>query len=477
VAVILALAFNALLLFLFRPKEKAYLFFALFGLSIVFRVFLTGEYLIMNVFPAMSFDTLIRLEYATVAFPLPLAAFSFSTLFPDESKPRLLFYVSLPFLARLLFDLSMVPLTLLARSIWVFYPLAIVAIIVIFVGVLLPALRHKRQGAMTILLGTLVLILSFANDSLFSAFLINTGNFLGFCLIAFMIVQSGVLTKRFSIAFDRGEALQAELSLANERLNAENERYKEAQGELQVALAEKDLLLREVHHRVKNSLQIVSSILGLQANRSGDASEINVFMMARSRIRAISLVHEKLYGIKSAEYLDLGSYARDLVDQLSWSFGGGQGGARITVKAEHIEADVDTCVDFGLMLTELVGNACKHGSAGRAGVGIVVHLERMAGGLVLRVEDDGPGFKEGFSLDASNSLGYRVVSGLVKKHDGEIVILPGPGARIELRLAIREHEPAAKGPSAARPEASAGGEEPGAGVGSFTNNGSEAVAR
>lgn len=433
-SVILVIALNALIFFLFRPKEKAYLFFALFGISIVFRVLVTGEYLFANIVPTISFDLLVRLEYLTVALPIPLAALSFSALFSDERKSLLTFLICLPFVLRIVFGLSLVPLPLLTRSIFVFYPLAVLSIFALLLGIILPAIRHKRQGSLTILLAASVLFLCFVNDSLFSSFLVNTSNWLGFGLIAFMVLQSGVLTRRFSLAFDRGEALQEELALANSRLAEENELYRKAETRLKAALEEKDMLLREVHHRVKNSLQIVSSGLALQAHRSEDPLALEIYSSVRNRIRAISLVHEKLYGLDSAEHMDLGGYIRELVLQLSGGYDSRTGRVDLAIEADHVEAHMDVCVDFGLLVTELVANAYKHAILPRGGGLLGISLKREGETIVFRVEDEGPSFPLDFKPQGTHSLGFKIITSLARKYKGSLSLPRGSGAVVEIRF-------------------------------------------
>jgi two-component sensor histidine kinase len=439
-AIILIISFNAFMLFVFRPKEKAYLFLSLFGVSIAFRVLVTGEYLIMNIFPGMSFDLLIRLEYLTVSLPIPLAAISFAELFPDEGKPTLTFLVCLPFALRIAFGLSLVPLPLLTRSIFIFYFLAAGAMLALLFGLFIPAIRHKRQGAVTCLVAVTILALSFVNDGLFASFLINTSNWLGFGLIAFMMIQSGVLTRRFSLAFDRGEALQEELAIANGMLAEENGRYRESQSRLVEALAEKDMLLREVHHRVKNSLQIVSSSLTLQAHRTADPAALEIYSSVRNRIRAISLVHEKLYCLESAEHMDLGGYLRDLVAQLTGGYDSRTGKVELELVTDRVEANVDVCVDFGLLVTELVANSYKHAILPQGGGRLGLGLRREVEGLTLRVEDDGPGFPAEFAPSTTQSLGFQVVSGLARKYKGRVVVMPGPGGIVEIRFPLSSIE-------------------------------------
>ena len=435
-AAIVAMALNSLFLYLFRRQEKAFLFFCLFGFSLVLRVLVTGNYLLVRLAPGISFDLLIRLEYASVALPVPLCTLFFAALYPDESKRTLVIVACVPFALRLAFGVTLVPLPLLTRSIYLFYPLAAAAVALVFFGILLPALVKRRQGAIAFFLGGLILLAAFVNDSLYSAFVVRTGNFLGYALLAFIVIQAGVLAERFTAAFERSEALQEELALSNEKLEIENERYRVTQDQLEKALAEKDLLIREVHHRVKNSLQIVSSSLGLQAHRTSDPAALEVYSTARNRIRAISLVHEKLYGLESGEELDFGNYARDLCRQLAEGYGARLAEGGIKVVAGRVAVSVDDCVDLGLMLTELVANACKHGVAEGRGVSIELHISAQAGRIRIAVVDDGPGFPPGFDPEGTKGLGFRVIMSLATKHNGIVRILPGPGARVELDLAL-----------------------------------------
>ena len=359
-AALLFLALDCLVFFILRPKERAYLYLALFGLSIVLRVFVTGEYLIVDLFPGISFDLLIRLEYLTVAVPIPLAVLFLARIFPEESDRRLVFFLILPFALRAVFGLALVPLPLLTRSIYVFYPLAAISLAALFGCILIPAALKRREGSVLILVGSFILFFFFLNDSLSSSFLLNSSPLLGLGLLAFMVIQESVLTRRFSRAFDRGEALQEELFRANEKLEEENGLYRETQSRLESTLSEKELLLREVHHRVKNSLQIVSSTLALQAHRSKDPASLAAYDSIRDRLRAISLVHEKLYALDSGDLVDLGAYTGDLVAEIASGYDPKGERVRLVVEADPVEVHMQVCVDFGLVLAELLTNAFKY---------------------------------------------------------------------------------------------------------------------
>lgn len=440
-AAILVMAANSILIFLFRRQEKAYLFFALFALTIFLRLWVTGEYLLSAALPGLPFDAVIRLEYLSVSLPIPLFAFFLKALFAEEGRGPLVAAVSAPFLLQAFLGLPFEPLPFLTRTVYAFYLAACAAGPLLFFGLLLPALRRRRVGARGILVGGILLAAAVVNDILYTSFGLPTGNLIGFGLLAFMLVQSGVLGLRFSAAFDRSEALQRELATLNGKLEEENRLYRRTQARLEETLAEKELLLREVHHRVKNSLQIVSSSLGLQSHRTRDPAVLEVYATARQRIRAISLVHEKLYGLRSAEFLDLGDYTRDLVEQLAGNFGDESRRVSLKVEAVSFLADVDDCVDFGLILTELVVNAVKHAGGADDEVGVTIVLGREGERLLLRLEDGGPGFPEGFDPATVKTLGFRIVSGLVRKHQGSLLVRPGPGGRIEIRLALADRGP------------------------------------
>jgi two-component sensor histidine kinase len=339
--------------------------------------------------------------------------------------------------------LTLVPLPLLTRSIYVFYPLAAISLAAVFGFILIPAAVRRREGSAPILAGSLVLCLFFVNDSLASSFILSSSPLLGFGLLAFMVIQEFVLSRRFSVALDRSEALHGELSKANDRLEEENERYRVAQERLEAALAEKELLLREVHHRVKNSLQVVSSTLALQAHRAADPATVAAYASVRDRLRAISLVHEKLYSVDAGDSLDLGDYTRDLAAELFRGYDPRGERAEVSVAAEAGDARMQFCVDFGLVLSEFIANAFKYAlSPGRKGH-ISVALGREGPGVRLRVEDDGPGFPAGMEPESVPSLGLQIAAGIAKKYGGGISLLPGPGGRIEARFptAFAERSP------------------------------------
>jgi two-component sensor histidine kinase len=245
----------------------------------------------------------------------------------------------------------------------------------------------------------------------------------------------------------RGRAVQ--LRDANLALEEEVGRYQDAQRRLESLLSEKEFLIKEIHHRTKNGLQIVSSILALQSHRTKDPTVIHAFESMRNRIRSISLVHEKLHGSATGEFLDLRDYVGDLVRQLAASFGAESEGLRLSVEAESIHSPMDFCADFGLMLTELVTNSFRHSVMPRGQGEVRVRLAREGEGAVAVVEDDGPGFPADMRPDRADSLGFRIVTSFARKWSCELEYSKSGSAKVAIHIpakALRRAEETARVP-------------------------------
>ncbi len=173
-------------------------------------------------------------------------------------------------------------------------------------------------------------------------------------------------------------------------------------------LREKDLLMQEVHHRVKNSLQLVRALLQLQARSASEETRAQL-EAAAGRIMTISAVHRHIYEGGPATQTDAGAYLRALVADIQAMVDTPENHREITVHADPLRLSADQTTPLGLVTSELVGNALKHG-AGR----VLVSLRGVPGGLQVRVEDEGPGFPLDFAPRLSGSLGMRLVTALAK---------------------------------------------------------------
>ena len=215
------------------------------------------------------------------------------------------------------------------------------------------------------------------------------------------------------------------------------------QQELRQAVEQKSLLLREVNHRVKNSLHLVSSLLQLQMRGLANQDLRNQMQDAIGRIHAIAQVHSRLYQTERFEIVELSTYLQALCDDLV-SASGDSAGFHLRVEAEEVELPTDHAVPLGLIANELITNAIKH-AAGQP-LEVVVSLHRAAPWLLFTVSDNGPGLPADFSLDATRSLGMRIVTTLSRQIGGTLEVVPVPqGASFRVVLPLAgEGAPAAE---------------------------------
>ena len=204
---------------------------------------------------------------------------------------------------------------------------------------------------------------------------------------------------------------------------------------LRRSLAEKESLLKEIHHRVKNNLQIVSSLLYLQEENMQDARGVAILRDCQQRVKSMALIHEQLYGTSDLAKIDFGCYIDALGASLFDAYGVDRGRIRLLVHSEAITLGVDTAVPCGLIVNELVSNALKHAfPENRRGVVDIALRTLSAVCMQLQVTDDGIGFSRKSDEAARQSLGLRLVETLVRQLDGSLSIETNPGTRFTLEL-------------------------------------------
>lgn len=219
---------------------------------------------------------------------------------------------------------------------------------------------------------------------------------------------------------------------------------------LQAALHEKTVLLNEVHHRVKNNLQVVSSLMRLEAGSAAHAHTRQVLNDMQGRLRAMGLLHESLYRSGLFASVNLGSYLKDVAVQACRS----QGNALVQLQMQNhlqtasLQVSLDQATPCGLLLNELISNAYKHAfPAGRGGL-VKVDLgplpgEENEGTWCLCVADNGLGLPADFKLQHSRSLGLQLVADLTRQLDGVMTVGPLPLAAFELRFKLQTPVPIA----------------------------------
>lgn len=210
---------------------------------------------------------------------------------------------------------------------------------------------------------------------------------------------------------------------------------KATEARILASLQEKEILLREIHHRVKNNLQVVSSLFDLQAARRNDPEVQAMLRECRNRVRSMAAIHESLYQAHDLTRIDLHRYVSGLVDELVGSFGAASRVA-VQVDIDQVLLDVDQAIPCGLIVNELVSNALKYafaeGRRGRLIVGVSVGDDEV----VLTVADDGPGLPPDLDVDDAPSLGLRLVHSLVGQLRGRLDVARGRGASFAIAFPL-----------------------------------------
>lgn len=216
---------------------------------------------------------------------------------------------------------------------------------------------------------------------------------------------------------------------------------KQTELKLRAALEEKEVLLREVHHRVKNNLQVVSSLLNLQARATGDIEIAKAFEESQNRVQSMALIHEQLYESHDLSNVDFPDYIRQLSSRLFRSYQVRPGRIELATEISDVRIGVDLAVPCGLIVNELVSNSLKYAFPdGQEGT-IVIRVERMQdGSALLTVADDGVGLPPEVGFWNTKTLGLRLVRSLVRQIDGEIDVAGPPGAEYRIRFSVEGAE-------------------------------------
>lgn len=216
-------------------------------------------------------------------------------------------------------------------------------------------------------------------------------------------------------------------------------RHKQAEEHIKASLREKEVLIREVHHRVKNNLQIVSSLLKLSINRAKNKKVINLLEDAHNRIYAIALIHSQLYKTEKFERIKLYDHLRELLNYISQIYEPEVRSIILRVKPSDIELSIDQAIPCSLVLNELITNSYKHAFKNRKEGEIEIVTKKLKGNQIrIVVKDNGIGFPEDLKLTQINSLGLKLVKGLVEEQlNGIFVIRKNKGTIAEIRFKLK----------------------------------------
>jgi len=220
-----------------------------------------------------------------------------------------------------------------------------------------------------------------------------------------------------------------------------------AEQALKSSLREKEVLLREVHHRVKNNMQVISSLLSLQSSLAKDTAASDIFSDSQRRIRSMALVHERLYRSPDLSRIEFSSYLRSLAVQLFNSFRLDPARVRVRVEAEEVFLNINTAIPCGLICNELLSNAFKHAfPEGRSGEALLRLRCLETGHCELEIGDDGVGLPDGLDWRNASTMGMQVVAMLAAQLEGTVELLRKKGAAFRVlfkEVSIRPLNPGA----------------------------------
>ncbi len=216
---------------------------------------------------------------------------------------------------------------------------------------------------------------------------------------------------------------------------------KRAEEQVRASLREKEVLLKEIHHRVKNNLQIISSLLFLQSTYVTDDTTLEILAESQSRVKAIALIHEKLYRSEQFDKIDFAAYLNDLITELFRTYRVRDDTVTIHTDIEGVRLGIETALPCGLIINELVSNALKHAFPVPWTGEVWVELRPADGNqFVLTVRDNGIGLPECVDWQRTQSLGLQLVSDLTKQLGGTLAIEHGAGTCVRVRFAELQYK-------------------------------------
>ncbi len=248
------------------------------------------------------------------------------------------------------------------------------------------------------------------------------------------VYRTGEIVKGFSVTNIRKDGMPIFMEDSISRLRAgegriigfrgicrDVSRSRRAEDRMQTSIGEKEVLSREVHHRVKNNLQVIQSLLNLETRRIKDPQALEVFNKIREHIRSMSLVHEKLYQSPDLTRIDMADYLRSLSISLFHFSRINQDRVKLKVEVEKVQVSVDKAIPLGLIINELISNGLKHAFPEERIGEIHVGLSMVDEGMIrLTVGDNGIGFPRDVDFRKTDSMGFQVVMALVQQLEGTI---------------------------------------------------------
>jgi PAS domain S-box-containing protein len=205
-----------------------------------------------------------------------------------------------------------------------------------------------------------------------------------------------------------------------------------ATDKLKYSLNEKEILLNEIHHRVKNNMQIVSSLLNLQTEHLKDENAVNILKESQNRVRSMAMIHENLYKSKDFTYINFHDYVFKLTSDLLYSYNISQDKIRPELDIGEIKLNLETAVPCGLIISELVTNCIKHAFPGKENGILKLKITKLDDKFKLIIQDNGVGFPDNVDYKNTTSLGLQLVNSLVDQINGTLELIKNDGTKFQI---------------------------------------------
>ncbi|EKQ55644.1 MAG: PAS domain S-box [Methanobacterium sp. Maddingley MBC34] len=215
---------------------------------------------------------------------------------------------------------------------------------------------------------------------------------------------------------------------------------KVAEENFRTSLEEKELLLRELHHRVKNNMQIISSLLSLQTQHIKDERDLKIFESSQNRVKTMSLIHDELYSSQDFSHINLSEYIQNISKELLTSHIEDPGRVKLTVNVEDVRMELETAIPLGLLINEIVANSVNHAFPNDQSGEIIVELERDGDAFILKMSDDGVGIPEDIDFEKAETLGFQLINSLTNQLDGQIEMHSNDGTSFIVKFKELEYK-------------------------------------
>ncbi len=213
-----------------------------------------------------------------------------------------------------------------------------------------------------------------------------------------------------------------------------------AEEQLQTSLKEKELLLGEIHHRVKNNMQIIISLLNLQFEDVQDKEMLKIIMASENRIRSMAMIHEKLYQSKNFSKVAFGEYIRQLTTYLFDTYNVEKDKITLVLSVDNVDLSINKAIPCGLILNELVTNTIKYAFPEDKKGTLSIIMKQHEGNVILTVKDDGIGFDDSVNIEESDSLGMELITGLTQQLYGTYEIRSKAGACFNIEFPLEDEK-------------------------------------